>query len=309
MGDTRAEVGVGGETKTFAEAMSGAQRPTGLILGTVVAVVAILSISLVYPLVALVLPVEVLAEGGIVVTSVCFLSIWVVLWLWLRLKERRPFATIGFTAGSRAPFLLARGAAVGLAAMALVVAVGLVTGNLVFFAFDDGTIFDPAAIGWVALGLAAFAVQGGAEELVSRGFLVQVWYRRTGIVGAVIASTVFFTVIHGANSGFGVLPALSLVFVALLLVFWALAEGGLFGVLAFHAVWNWAQGSFFGIAVSGNPSPNSLFVVGESDGANPLVTGGAFGIEGSVTTVVLLAILAGLAALWYMRTRRGHAHA
>ena len=42
--------------------------------------------------------------------------------------------------------------------------------------------------------------------------------------------------------------------VSLLLGFWALSEGGLWGVIAFHATWNWAQNSLFGVPVSGIPA-------------------------------------------------------
>ena len=100
-----------------------------------------------------------------------------------------------------------------------------------------------------------------------------------------------------------ILSVLSLVLVSLLLGFWALSEGGLWGVIAFHAVWNWAQNSLFGIPVSGIPAENSLLAVVETTDANPLVSGGLFGLEASLTTVVMLAIMAAATIAYWARGR------
>ena len=72
---------------------------------------------------------------------------------------------------------------------------------------------------------------------------------------------------------------------------YALREGGIWGISAQHAVWNWAQANLYGFEVSGiGANGGSLFNLMET-GPDPL-TGGAFGPEGglAVTLVLLLAI-------------------
>jgi len=292
------------QSDRFAHAMSAATRPTGLILGTILAILLIASLQFAFIALQLLLPPDVVQDGGLVLASFCFLPIWAVLWVWLRLKEGRPFATIGFSQRAHAPFLLLRGAGIAFAAMTLIVGIGVLTGNLAFRANADGTLIDWSSLGWVIVAILAFAIQGGAEELTTRGYLFQVWFRRTGLIGSVIAQTVFFTLVHGANTGFSILPAVSLVAVAVLLCFWALAEGGLWGPLAFHGIWNWSQGLFFGISVSGNEISHSLFHVAATEGSSPAVSGGDFGAEGSAVTCVVLALLAGVAIAAFVRVRR-----
>lgn len=291
-----------GSARRFASGMDEARRPTGLILGTLLPFAALGCLMLVSALPVLLLP-EVMAGNGLIVISAAFIVIWLIVWVWVRFKEKRPFAGLGFRRPALVPAL--RGAAVAAVLILAIVLIGVLAGGFEFLESPTGPAYWPS-LGWVLLALAAFVVQSGAEELLARGYLVQVWYRRTGIVGAVIASTLFFTLMHGSNTGFGIMPLLVLIAVSIALVFWALAEGGLWGVISFHAVWNWAQGSLFGISVSGSAPPNSLFAVVETDGAHPLLTGGLYGLEGSLLTLGALALLSAgtITAFARMRSRR-----
>lgn len=289
----------------FAGAMREAQRPTGPLVGSIVAVVLFASVMATSILLAFTPGVAVL--GLTIASSLAFLPVWLLLWVWLRFKERRAFASIGLRAPSRAPLQIARGAAIALGAMALAVAVAVLTGNMEFLQTSDGGYAFWPAIGWVIFALVAFSIQSGAEELISRGYLIQTWMPRFGILGAMIAQTVFFTLAHSLNTGMNILSVLSLVLVSLLLGFWALSEGGLWGVIAFHTTWNWAQNSLFGIPVSGIPAENSLWAVVETTDANPLVSGGLFGMEASLTTVVMLAIMTAATAAFWARGRNNRA--
>ncbi|MDX2375323.1 CPBP family intramembrane metalloprotease [Microbacterium sp. LRZ72] len=288
------------KTRPFPLAMSESPRPSGPVVGSLVAIAAILCLSLASVPAVLIDP-EAAVQGGLLLTAPFFAVIWLVVWLWVRFKERRSFAGLGFR--GRAPLAIVRGAVIGVGTIAITVAIGVASGNLEFLDSPTGPAYWPA-LGWVVLGLVLFTVQGGAEELLARGYLVQAWYHRTGLTGAVIASTVFFVLLHGLNAGFGLLPVIGLVLVAVALVFWALAEGGLWGVIAFHAAWNWAQGSLFGISVSGNVVSESLFVVTETEDANPLISGGVYGLEGSVVGLAILLVLAVGAVLAFLRSKQ-----
>ncbi|MEV8359995.1 type II CAAX endopeptidase family protein [Microbacterium sp. NPDC076895] len=286
---------------SFAGAMREAHRPTGPLVGSIVGVTLFASVMATNILLAF-MP-GITSLGLAIASSLAFLPVWILLWVWLRFKERRAFASIGFRSPSRAPLQIARGAAIALGAMSLAVATAVLTGNMEFFQTSDGSYAAWTAIGWVVFALVAFSIQGGAEELISRGYLLQSWIPRTGILAAMIAQTVFFTLAHSLNTGMNILSVLSLVLVSLLLGFWALSEGGLWGVIAFHATWNWAQNSLFGVPVSGIPAENSLLTVGETADANPLISGGLFGLEASLTTVVMLAIMTAATGVFWARGR------
>jgi membrane protease YdiL (CAAX protease family) len=238
-------------------------------------------------------------EGGLAfqlyATVVLFAATLLALYLWVRLKESRPFATVGFRSP---PSRIGLGAAVGFGMFAVVVLAGVVTGQ----ATVEARAPSAALVGGVLVALAGFAVQGSTEEILTRGYVLQATVRRWGLVAGVAVQAALFALLHGLNPGTDVLSLVNLVLVALFLAGWALLEGGLWGVCAWHAVWNWTQGNVWGLLVSGQPIATSLLVTRPSSGASDLVTGGLFGPEGGLlVTAVLVAGIAVVALVWRRR--------
>nr|WP_255498855.1 MULTISPECIES: CPBP family intramembrane glutamic endopeptidase [unclassified Leucobacter] len=145
-------------------------------------------------------------------------------------------------------------------------------------------------VAWIAI----FGVQSSAEEIAMRGFAMQSYARSFGAPVAIVLQAVLFAALHGQNDGMNVLPIINLLLVGLVLGCWAIRDGALWGVCAFHAAWNWSQSWLFGAAVSGQSSKGgSIFTTTTSESGNALLTGGTFGIEGSIiVTLVLAAMLA-----------------
>ncbi len=77
-------------------------------------------------------------------------------------------------------------------------------------------------------------------------------------------------------------------------LFWS--GGGIAGAWTFHALWNWGL-SALGLPVSGMALGTPLVAAGLVGAGRPLLSGGAFGPEGSaVSTLALTALLAALVA-------------
>ncbi len=57
-----------------------------------------------------------------------------------------------------------------------------------------------------------------------------------------------------------------------------------------HLMWNWMQGSFFGIEVSGLTSISSAPLLKEIDKGPTWLTGSAYGIEGGIVCTVAIAV-------------------
>lgn len=138
-------------------------------------------------------------------------------------------------------------------------------------------------------------VQGGVEELLFRGWMLQsLGLRYRPWVGVAVTS-VLFSLLHIANAGFLPLATLNLALIGLFCALYALREGGLWGVVALHAGFNWAQTNLFGLPSSGHTVGATLLNV---QLAGPeLITGGAFGLENglAMTAVTLIAVGAELA--------------
>ena len=226
-----------------------------------------------------------------------FGPIFILIWAWLWLFERRPIWTIGM---ERKGWLLKylRGALLGIFMIATAVGLSMAFG---FVSLEGSGIEIGVALSGSMLLLVGWIVQGAAEEALFRGFLLPILGSRYGVVTGVLTSSALFALLHIFNANLSLLAVLNLMLFGMFAAFYALKEGGLWGVFAVHSLWNWAQGNLFGMEVSGLPVQlDAIFKLKE---AGPdWFTGGAFGPEGGIAVTIVL--LAGMIALWV--PRRGH---
>lgn len=219
--------------------------------------------------------------------------IFILVWLWIFIFEKRRPSTVGLEwPGAITKYL--RGALVGLVMFALAVGISAALGYTAFEAGDPQTQ-GPAALGGVLIILLGWVVQGAGEEILTRGWLLQVIGSRYHPVAGIVISALLFAALHLLNPNVSYIAMVNLALFGVFAAFYALREGGLWGVFSLHAVWNWAQGNLFGFEVSGsNLSPNTLFNLMETGPDN--ITGGPFGPEGGLAVTAVLA--AGILLLW-----------
>lgn len=288
-----------------------AQRPTGIVMAFVVLFIALVAQSLPALVQATTEAVDAAVNGTVYSysgvsfdnanASITLFSfglgiLWI--WFWMAVKERRSFATLGFQSLSQGLRLGGRGVLIGIIMMAVCVLVPVITGQATLqWASPDGTAFM-----FMAIMLLGFLVQGSTEEILTRGYLTQAVARRWGLLAGVIVQAVFFAALHGVNPGIGFLPVVNLILFAVFASLMSLAEGSLWGVCAMHGAWNWAQGNLFGVAVSGNPVEAAMMHYEATPGSSDLLTGGTFGIEGSLVTTALYAVASFVAwQVWQKR--------
>jgi membrane protease YdiL (CAAX protease family) len=213
--------------------------------------------------------------------------------LWVRLFERRGPSALGLNA--RGPMRFVRGYLVGLAFLLTVVGVIWLAGGYVV---EGAGAFGSAAVGAALLPigvlLLGFIIQGSSEELLFRGWLMQLIASRHGLWIAVIANSALFALAHAGNiepSKELYVGLANIVLFGLFISLYAVREGSLWGVCGWHAAWNWLLGLGFGLEVSGTVievTPLITDLTG-APGAAWWLTGGVFGPEASfVTTAVLL---------------------
>lgn len=170
-------------------------------------------------------------------------------------------------------------------------ALGMLTGFFMFsacvlFSFLFGGlkiagIAPDFSIGIFALYLLGYMVQGMAEEVLCRGYFLGSYARRYPVYAAVLANSLLFASLHLLNSGITVLAFINLTLFGIFASLYFIRRGSIWGIGAFHSVWNLVQGNFYGIQVSGTPLGNSLFTTKLTEG-RPLLNGGSFGMEGSL---------------------------
>lgn len=159
----------------------------------------------------------------------------------------------------------------------------------------------PDPWGGLAWAVRTALLLAAAEEVLFRGLLlrdVEVW---TGSWIALAVSSALFGLAHmlgpGASWWDAVLVALE---GGALLGALCIVTGGVWAPIGFHVAWNLVQGGVFGVAVSGNEW-SGILVAHPSGPA--WISGGAFGVEGSLVTLAACAVTT-LAILWTARRRR-----
>ena len=218
-----------------------------------------------------------------------------VLFLWVRLGERRPFHTIGFHL-RRA--LVGIGLGFGLAMLFTTFVVGGLVALGMLKPQPPGA--DPigmAAMQGIVVAALVYAVQASTEEMIYRGWLQNVVAIRLGPAAAVAIVAVGFTGAHSRNPGFDLLPCINLVLFSVFLSFLALRTGALWASCAWHAGWNWSLNNIWGVPLSGLPPEGGSAMAWALTGPN-IMTGGVWGPEGGLLATAVLTGGSVWVALW-----------
>jgi uncharacterized protein len=217
----------------------------------------------------------------------------VVVYGWVvRRTEHRPATEV---AGKGAGGAIGWGVLIGLALF------GAVILNIAFLGGYEvhGVGSVPGAVGFFGF-TAAVAV---TEELIFRGVLFRIVEERTGTWIALVLTSVLFGASHLFNPHASVWGAIAVAIEAGgLLTAAYVATRTLWVPIGLHFGWNFAAGGIFSTEVSGNGTPQGLL---DATMSGPMaITGGAFGPEGSLYSV-LFCVMATIVFLWVAR-RRGH---
>ena len=142
------------------------------------------------------------------------------------------------------------------------------------------------------LGLFPFwLLQGGTEEVATRGWLLTRIAARANLPLAIAISSSLFGFLHLGNSGVTFLSVLNIVLDGVLAGLLLVYTDSIWLVVAQHGTWNYVQGNLLGFQVSGTGADASIFSFTMGSGPDWL-TGGEFGAEGSlINTIVLLVSL------------------
>jgi len=209
--------------------------------------------------------------------------------LFIRISEKRNIPELGLAGLGKNAGL---GFALSLGAMGAIAGVCAIAGIYAIDGFNPG--FE-----WIRV-FAFVAVLAFNEELLFRGIFYRIAEKTYGTISALAASAVVFSVMHLVNPGASWASFLSAALggtIAGLLFTW---RGNLWLCATFHAGWNYFQ-AVLGSSVSGTDS-FGFFFKGKLTGTD-LLTGGTFGIEASIVTLVVLATFAAGLAGWMIKKK------
>lgn len=214
---------------------------------------------------------------------------------WSHFVERRSPATLGLVGVRRLRSYVA-GLAIGVGMVALAVLSIWVAGGYTAKAVLPA-LTSPASLLWIALLLPCFAFQSGVEEFIFRGWLLSAATRRWNLVAGFIASSAAFTFLH--FSPHQPLREVIMAFTfGLFACAWAWRAGSIWGVMGWHAGWNWFTGVGFAVPITGFDLKLPALLIELTPAGPDMLTGGPAGPESSVLTIALLAAATLLLLLW-----------
>lgn len=213
-----------------------------------------------------------------------------------KLIEKRSLSSMGFTKRNM-PSFYAKG--IGWSAV-------LIGGAYLICVLTGACHFEGVSAqlvpGYVVFYLIGYMIQGLAEEVICRGYLLVSLSRRNSVWYSVILSSGVFMAMHMSNEHVTVLAYINLFLCGLLFGLLFVESGSIWMVAALHSGWNFLQGNIFGISVSGTAKASSVFDSSFSDGWS-FMNGGDFGLEGGLAVSIVLAV--GIYVVYRRMERRG----
>ena len=248
--------------------------PIGIIIGTALATVN--------PTADRATVMEVFGHYNIFFQLGSFFFMALLVFLWVKFREKRPFSSLGFF---KEGWLkeLGRGFLIGAVQFSLVVVLLLVTGtgSLKFGQVNLQSLIFVLAI------IPFWILQGGTEELVTRGWLFPAVSAKSNIFIGILISSALFGALHLFNPGVTVLSIVNIILDGIFACFLMLKYDNMWVLAGMHGAWNFVQGNIYGIQVSGQGASTSILNY-SSQSSVDLLSGGAFGAEGSIFATIVL---------------------
>lgn len=222
----------------------------------------------------------------------------IVVILYCRFFEKRSLRSIGFTHKKIFSNYFI-GLLIGFVMFSAVVGINIATGTMKF----EGIVanLSGSTIGFIFIFLLGFVFQGAHEEILVRGYFMTSLGAHHNIKTAIIVSSIAFALLHIFNPGITLVSIINLVLIAIFWGLYIICFDNLWGACAMHSIWNFVQGNFYGISVSGMNISDTIFKTTSVPGKE-LINGGAFGAEGGIATTIVI-LLATVILLAYMKKK------
>ena len=152
------------------------------------------------------------------------------------------------------------------------------------------TLTKDLKIGTIIILIILVLIQGFLEEIVFRGYLMTRLAAKKGKWIAIILSSIFYLVFRMSNPSASKLDLINIFLISIVmsLLYWYFDN--ILVIAIFHAFWNCISGVVFGFNISGIKVSDTIFTV-EAISDKQILTGGSYGIEGSIIATVFFAIL------------------
>ena len=217
-------------------------------------------------------------------------------YLFSRKANKRTLASLGLKGKDRVKKYLL-GIFLGLFLFSLVALLAWKSGGIALYRNPrsiSSKTFILFILGWM--------IQGFNEEFVCRSGVMNLLAIKYGAIHGILVNSLIFSLLHFGNPGLSALALVNLFLFGVICSLLFYLTENIFLPAALHSFWNFAQGNLFGAQVSGLKSYETVIFRISNTGPR-LLNGGAFGLEGSIFTFLVLAIALGV-LIWILHKRK-----
>lgn len=206
--------------------------------------------------------------------------------LYCKFIEKRSLKSIGFN--KVLPDYM-YGTAISVMLLTMIISICCVTDTIHFNGVNKDTDFV-----YIFALLGGLVVQGAAEEIMGRGFLMTSLLKKMSVPTAIFWSATAFAFPHffslfTADFKYALLGVINLYLVSAIFSLLMLYKKNIWIACGLHSVWNFLLYGVFGLTLSGNEAGTTgilKFAVKESN----IINGGSYGVESSIITTVVLGV-------------------
>lgn len=222
--------------------------------------------------------------------------------LYWKIIEKRNLSEMGVTGRIGGLFV---GALIGTVLLFVCVAAIMLTGSISF----EGLSQD-INTSMLLLMLGGYIIQSTAEEFLCRGLVLCSLKDRVPMPVDIAASTFVFTFNHwgnfiGSEPEYIFSGLLCLIIISCIFSFLTLKTKSIWTACGLHSMWNFCLSCILGLALSGEGASAALIDM-RSVGEN-LLNGGKYGIEASIISDIIIAVLAAVTGYMVIKTRERRA--
>ncbi len=216
-----------------------------------------------------------------------FLVFALVTIVYCRFVEKKNIKSIGFSGN---PIEYLGGAVVATILLFIILGVGCLCGSISFCGFNTNVNIKSILL-WVL----AFGIQGAAEEIMCRGFLLNSLKNKISVPLAILVSSTAFVFPHlssliEADFVYAVVGIINLYLVSITFSILVLWRSNIWVACGLHSAWNFILYVIMGLSLSGSESVSKGVVLFSVKDAS-ILNGAEYGIEASVITTVVLGML------------------
>ena len=216
-------------------------------------------------------------------------------WLCGRFLENLPFRALGCWFTKNWLKDLSLGLVVGTVSILFAALIGMVFG--LRFTLND-TNGESAILLTIGVSLAVFILGAAAEEAFFRGYMLQTFARAKLAWLAIAFTSLFFASAHLGNPNATYISVANTALAGIWFSVAYLKTRNLWFVFGVHLMWNWVQGAFLGLPVSGITELTTAPLLRVSAFGTQKITGGNYGIEGGIACTI--AIFFSTILIWYL---------